>query len=203
MAGARRSKGTRQTIIEAAFREMYVRGFQAASLDTILARTGVTKGALYHHFPSKLHLGYAVVDEVLETVLRQVWLLPAEGCDDPVGTLVSTVRAAVATVDDTDLGLGCPIANLALEMSPVDEGFRERLDRLYQEWSKSFAALLRRGQELGQVRSDIDAEGVAAFLVASIAGGRTLAKTSRSHKVLNQCFDQLCELIESLRAARD
>jgi len=51
--------------LNAASREIYRSGFQSASLDTILASTGVTKGALYYHFKSKEGLGYAVVEEVI------------------------------------------------------------------------------------------------------------------------------------------
>jgi AcrR family transcriptional regulator len=56
---------TRDAILTSAFDEMYEHGFQAASLSRILDRAGVTKGALYHHFGSKMDLGYAVVDEVI------------------------------------------------------------------------------------------------------------------------------------------
>jgi AcrR family transcriptional regulator len=45
---------------------------QGASLDTILAATGVTKGALYCHFSSKEALGYAIVEEVIGT--SHIWL---------------------------------------------------------------------------------------------------------------------------------
>lgn len=44
-------------------------GFQAASLNNILAKTGLTKGALYHHFPDKDRLGYAVIEEVIRDSL--------------------------------------------------------------------------------------------------------------------------------------
>lgn len=56
---------TRERLLQAAFREIYRSGFQSASLDTILAAAGVTKGALYYHFDSKEALGYAVVEEVI------------------------------------------------------------------------------------------------------------------------------------------
>jgi len=55
---------TRSKILFAAYKEIHLHGFQAASLNNILAHTGVTKGALYHHFPNKTELGYAVIDEV-------------------------------------------------------------------------------------------------------------------------------------------
>jgi AcrR family transcriptional regulator len=53
---------TRERLLQAAFREIHRSGFQSASIDTILAATNVTKGALYHHFESKEALGYAASD---------------------------------------------------------------------------------------------------------------------------------------------
>ena len=44
---------TRERLLQAAFREIHRSGFQSASIDTILAATNVTKGALYYHFESK------------------------------------------------------------------------------------------------------------------------------------------------------
>src|SRR5271156_2611915 len=63
-ARLRDSERTRERLLQAASREIYRSGFQSASLDTILAVAGVTKGALYYHFDSKEALGYAVVDEI-------------------------------------------------------------------------------------------------------------------------------------------
>ncbi len=45
---------TRQVILEAAYEEIHARGFQGASLSKILSSTSLTKGALYHYFPTKL-----------------------------------------------------------------------------------------------------------------------------------------------------
>ena len=44
---------TRECLLQAAFREGLKSGFERAGLDTILAATAVTKGALYYHFGSK------------------------------------------------------------------------------------------------------------------------------------------------------
>ena len=53
----RDSERTRERLLQAASREIYRSGFQSASLDTILAVAGVTKGALYYHFDNKEALG--------------------------------------------------------------------------------------------------------------------------------------------------
>lgn len=197
----RRADATRQRLIDAAFEEIHRKGFQGASLDEILARTGVTKGALYHHFPSKKELGLAVIEEKLGTALTQVFLLPAQAADDPIEALVRTIRQAVRGLSEDGVGLGCPIANLAQEMSPVDEAFRERLGGLYQIWQDAIAKLLDRGRARGLVRTDVDTAAAAAFVVGALAGARVLTKAAKDRKVLERCVGQLVGYLESLRPA--
>src|SRR6516165_4788264 len=84
---------TRERLLQAAFREIHRSGFQSAGLDTILAATGVTKGALYYHFDSKKALGYAIVEEVIAASLRDKWLRPFRSGTDPIETLIGIVRA--------------------------------------------------------------------------------------------------------------
>ena len=67
---------TRSKILEAAYQEIHVQGFQSASMSEILLKAGVTKGALYHHFENKMALGYAVVDEVVAAMLEEEWIGP-------------------------------------------------------------------------------------------------------------------------------
>jgi TetR/AcrR family transcriptional regulator, transcriptional repressor for nem operon len=79
---------------------------------------------------------------------------------------------------------GCPINNLAQEMSPLDEEFRKRLAKLFSGWYNGIAAALRRGQKRGLVRSDVDANERAIFLVALYEGYLSLAKNAQDARVL-------------------
>ena len=79
----RDSERTRERLLQAASREIYRSGFQSASLDTILAVAGVTKGALYYHFKSKEALGYAVVDEVIAPDVHGKWVRPLQERQGP------------------------------------------------------------------------------------------------------------------------
>jgi AcrR family transcriptional regulator len=115
-------------LLQAAFQEVYHSGFQGSDLEAILDRAGVTKGALYHHFENKEALGYAVVDEVLATMMRDKWLRPLEHAKNPIDALARIVRST--STKPEWLRRGCPINNLAQEMSPLDEGFRRRLATL-------------------------------------------------------------------------
>jgi len=79
----RNPERTRERLLQAASREVYRSGFQSASLEAILAATGVTKGALYYHFDSKEALGYAIVEEIIAPDLRGKWLGPLQGRQGP------------------------------------------------------------------------------------------------------------------------
>jgi AcrR family transcriptional regulator len=60
---------TRRRLLEIGQEEIYLHGFQAASLEMILKRAGVTKGAFFHHFPGKTEFGYCVVEEVIAEMI--------------------------------------------------------------------------------------------------------------------------------------
>ncbi|MGD2172889.1 MAG: TetR/AcrR family transcriptional regulator, partial [Gammaproteobacteria bacterium] len=111
---------TRERILFAAYKEFHVNGFQSASLSRILAHTGVTKGALYHHFPNKTALGYAVVDEVIARRIQINFIEPITQFDDPVEGFIEFVKHAGDTFSMTDIQLGCPLSVLAQEMAPID-----------------------------------------------------------------------------------
>jgi AcrR family transcriptional regulator len=149
---------TRGQILFAAYKEIHVNGFQSASLSNILKRTGVTKGALYHHFRDKSELGYAVVDEVIDTRIQQSFIHPLTHFDDPIEGFIELIQNAGETFSMTDIELGCPLSVLAQEMAPIDEGFRTRLTRIYQQWHTSIAAVLARGKAEGLI---IDRRGRA------------------------------------------
>ncbi|MGH7538951.1 MAG: TetR family transcriptional regulator C-terminal domain-containing protein [Gemmatimonadales bacterium] len=193
---------TREKLLHAAFEEIYRRGFQAASLETILAKAGVTKGALYHHFPSKAALGYAVVDEVVKAPLLEAWVGRLEGCTgDSLTALQQVLRQRAGDFVAGGIELGCPLNNLAQEMSPLDERFRRRVSVLLDTWTEAFATVLRRGQAEGTVRRDADARQVAAFVVAAIEGSFGLAKNAKSLAVLHSNLEILARFLESLRPA--
>jgi TetR/AcrR family transcriptional regulator, transcriptional repressor for nem operon len=191
--------GTREKLLQAAFEEIHRRGFQAASLDTILAKAGVTKGALYHHFPDKAALGYAVVDEVVRGLLLQRWGVMAPATGDPISALQGILRARAAGVGAREVELGCPLNNLAQEMSPLDQRFRQRVNATFDLWTEGVAKGLERGQKEGSVRDDVDPGKVAAFVVASIEGSFGLAKGAQSAALLRSNLEVLSSFVESLR----
>ena len=191
---------TRERLLQAAFREVRRSGFQSAGINTILAATNVTKGALYQHFESKEALGYAIVDEVIAKLVHDRWLRPLLSDGHPIDILTSIVRRIPAR--PADVRESCPLLNLAQEMSPLDEQFRKRLEKLFLAWQKGIATLLRKGQSQGTVRRELNPDETASFLVAMVEGYASLAKNARDTKVWSVGIRNIVGWLQSLRAPR-
>ncbi len=194
-----KSLETRGKILMAAFEEIYQRGFQAASLSNILKNTNITKGALYHHFKSKIVLGYAVVDEVIYLTLKAEWITPLEQTNDPIRTLQDILRQTGEQMTEMDVRLGCPLNNLALEMSPIDEEFRRRIINIYSEWQTTLEKAIERGKLAGNVRDDADAKQLAILFIATLDGCLGLAKSTQNLETLMNCGEGLTSQLELLR----
>lgn len=197
--GTRQPDQTRKTLLEAALWEMYRHGFQGASIDRLLEGTGLTKGALYHHFPNKQQLGYAVVDEVIRPWILERWLRPLEDINDPVSGLQSSLRQIMKEAPEEVVCGGCPLNNLVQEMSSIDEGFRIRLEGILNDWRAGLAERLQVGQQAGTVRTDLDADATAGFLVSAIEGIAGTAKATKSRATAEKVGAVFLTLIETLR----
>ena len=192
---------TRQRILEAAFKAMYRNGFQGMRLDEVIAATELTKGALYHHFPNKRALGYAVVDELIIPTVEAVWLQPLKNSGDPLQGLITVIEQ----MPDNEhkpadmIRYGCPLNNLAQEMSPLDEGFRQRLDYAFRVWHDVIQETLERAQQKGHIREDVDCDEAATFIMAAMEGCIGLAKNAQSMERLHVCNRGLIQFIRSLQ----
>ena len=188
---------TRERLLQAAFREIHKSGFQSAGIDTILAGANVTKGALYYHFDNKEALGYAVIEEKIAKLTHDRWLRPMRSEGEPINILIGVVRRIPARTQD--VRAGCPLLLLAQEMSPLDEQFRKRLERIFLDWQEGVATLLRKGQSQGTVRRDLNPVESASFLVALVEGYATLAKNAQDAKVWNAGIRNIVGWLRSLR----
>ena len=198
-AAAKTTQSMRQRILGAAFAEFYRNGFQGGSLNHIVETAGATKGALFHHFAGKQELGYAVVDEIISPLLMQRWLDPLTDSTNPIIELKRAFRQFVK--EDIESGAwlqGCPLNNLAQEMSPLDEGFRTRIDNLYGLWRRRLATAVAAGIKAGKIRKSIAPKNVAALVVAAQMGIWGTAKNSQDADLMRQSGEAVCEYLDGL-----
>ena len=198
----RDAAATRQRLLKAAFEEFHRVGYRGADLERILARSGVTKGALYHHFRGKKALGYAVVEEVLGEWIMDRWLRPLSRVEDPLMSIAELARWGERVASTSGMALGCPLNGLAQELCGVDEGFRLRLQAIYDDWREGLRRLLIAAQDRGTVRGDVDTAAAATFIVAAWQGSIGLAKARQTAATLRECRQGLEAYLGTLRTDR-
>jgi TetR/AcrR family transcriptional repressor of nem operon len=193
---------TREKLLMSAFCEIHRQGFQAASIANILQDTGLTKGALYHHFPTKQALGLAVIDEVIKERLEGLIFKRLRESGQPVETLLDIIATIDKKVPSDFVMLGCPLNNLMQEMSALDELFQERLGGVLGIWQKTVEDALKRGQKQGEIRVDVNYKAAALFIVSAWEGCIGVAKNMQSPKAFSVCMQQLHGYVQGLMPAK-
>jgi len=188
----REGRSTREAILEAASRLIHVHGYNHTSLDDVLRESNVGKGNFYYHFKSKEELGYAILDQIIGSFLERT----LEPCfSDPQGRALTQIRCFLDRVlemqRERNCVGGCPLGNLALELSDVHEGFRGRLASVFAAWRERLTLALRTAQGQGAVGSECRPEAVADFLVASLEGAILLTKLTKNIAVMEQCVVEM------------
>lgn len=187
----RDGRSTREAIIEAASRLIHVHGYNHTSLDDVLRESGAGKGNFYYHFKSKEELGYAILDQIIASFLERT----LEPCfADPDQGALAQIRCFLDRVLEAQRARncvgGCPLGNLAAELSDVHEGFRARLASVFAAWRERLTLALRAEQGRG-VGDACRPEAVADFLVASLEGAILLTKLTKDIAVMEQCVAEM------------
>ncbi len=190
----RSAKGaaTRDQILDVAGRLIQLRGYHATSLDDVLKASGVGKGNFYYYFKSKEDLGYAILDRMLQAFVERT-LDPAfaDSVADPVVQIQEFLDRVLDNQRQRSCIGGCPMGNLASELSDVHEGFRQRLAGMFLQWRVTLGEVLARGRESGRLRSGLDPASAAEFLVAALEGAILLTKVTRDISVMERCVTEL------------
>ena len=188
----RDGRSTREAILEAARRLIHVHGYKNTTLDDVLRESGAGKGNFYYHFKSKEELGHAILDQLVASFIERT----LEPCfADPAGRPLAQVRCFLDRVLEAQrerncVG-GCPLGNLAAELSDVHEGFRARLASVFAAWRERLTLALDRARREGDIGAGARPEAIADFLVASLEGAILLTKVTKDIAIMEQCVGEM------------
>lgn len=189
---------SRKEILEAAFPLVFARGFQGVSIDDIINQTSLTKGAFYHQFPTKLELGYALVDEVIKPMIIDRWIKPLEGFENPLEGILKQMKTLIGKASPEELRLGCPLNNLVQEMAPIDTGFRDRLEASLTLWIDEMEVHIKRAKKEGYLKNDVNTRHVAHFVVMTHEGFYGMLKGLHDPKAFDALFDSLKRYFQTI-----
>jgi AcrR family transcriptional regulator len=168
MARQVRSEVTRRKIIDAAIDVFGEVGYAAAGWGTIIERTGMTKGALYHHFDSKDSLASAIIEEGSETLV--VAFRNVCGSSSPALENMIHGTFAIATVLNTD-----KMVRAAEQLTAALSGFNKAAADFCARLVELMTAEARRAAAEGDLREDLDPAAVSESVVGAMFGTRLLS----------------------------
>lgn len=171
---------TREKLLDIAFEEVYIHGYAATSVDTILKKAGVPKGSMYHHFKGKKELVLAMVQERLFPKMELFF-----DFENKRGLRVmDALRNTFATMAKNKplIVYGCPLYRLMVELSPVDEAFDKMLSAKVKQMRGQLAQLLKVGIENGEFSDELHADSMAAYILESTWGVLSLSPSLSSSK---------------------
>ncbi|RWA69418.1 MAG: TetR family transcriptional regulator [Mesorhizobium sp.] len=180
-------EGVRRRVLDVAADSFQARGYHASSLGDLMAAAGVTGGALHHHFPTKKALALAVIDERVAAALLETWIAPVLAAPSAREGVRAVFEAVAAELEQQGYVRGCPLNNLAHELSLADDEFRVALASIFAGWRLAIADKVRDDQRTGG-EGGTDPDRFAALTVAAYSGAMSMAKTAQDAAVLRVCL---------------
>lgn len=169
---------TRERLIEVAMRLFHEQGYAATGVSTILREAGVNSGSLYYFFPSKEALLEAVLDHYME-LLWPVIMEPAFAqTADPVERIFAVLAGYRQMLTMTNCTMGCPIGNLALELSDTYPSVREKVKTLFEAWCAAIRRCLEEATD--RLPKHVNFESLSRFILTVMEGGMMQARAHRS-----------------------
>jgi TetR/AcrR family transcriptional repressor of nem operon len=195
-------KNRRLLIVDAAARLLAERGFAQTSVEDVIEAADLSgKSHFYHYFRSKDELGYQVLERQFERFEERGLAVLREPMIAPLDRLRLFVDAIVALQAERAGRGGSPFGALASELADTHEGFRVRLDAVFERWAAPLEQLFR---ELGpQLAEGTDPQQLAHFVIASLEGGMLLARVKRDQRVMDGVGAELWHYLASRLQERD
>ena len=174
----------RDKLLAAGLETMHRHGFNGCSVQDITQVANVPKGSFYNHFESKEALGAEVIDLYWQKAAASLRILSDEAL--PPRARLKRYFDALAELNSLSYEQGCLLGNFGAELSEQSRLVRDRLSSLIAGWTRAIECCVRDAQLAGEVRTDIDAAVLAAFLVNAWEGTVLRSKIDRDGRAIAQ-----------------
>lgn len=175
----------RDKILDAAVQELHERGYNGCGVQDITDAAGVPKGSFYNHFESKETLGAEVLDRYWQNRGCVALRVLSDETLSPIHRLRRYFAALAQGQANSSYRCGCLIGNLSAELSDQSRLVRDRLSSVYAGWTRAVETCVRDAQRAGEIRADLDARTIAAFLINAWQGAILRTRVDKDGSALD------------------
>jgi AcrR family transcriptional regulator len=192
----REQTSSKQLVLESARRLFWEKGYESTSLQDVVERARVRAGSLYYFFRTKEDLLLAVLDRYVD-MLWPVVIEPAfSRSPDPIERIFSILEGYRQGLIYTRFAHGCPIGNLALEVSDEHPRAREKIAKNFEGWRTWIRQCLEEAGE--RLPPNLDRQGLAIFVLTVMEGAVMQARAEHSLRPFDASVEQLRDYFNRL-----
>ena len=192
------SGGARSKLLDAAVAIIRQKGYAATSVDELCARAGVTKGAFFHHFPSKDSLAVAAVDQWSQMSIALFTAAPYHHFDDPLDRILGYLDFRKAMLRGEVAEFTCLAGTMVQEVYGTHPDLRHACDASISGQAATLESDIADAMKRYHIREAWTAESLALHTQAVLQGAFILAKARGLAAVAEASIDHLRRYVELL-----
>lgn len=179
----------------------WAKGYEATSIEDLVARMGIQRGSLYGAFGDKRTLFLAALDRYERVVVQElVDALEAPGSG--IEAIRGFFRLRVQRSLERRRPLGCLLTNSAVELARRDPG-ATKVGTSLAKLGRAFLHALVRARDAGEIAATRDLRALARFLTSSAQGLSVIAKVTPERSVLDDIVEVILSVLEGEPSERE
>ena len=184
---------TKEKLLQTTYEEVYLNGYHATGLNSILEKSNINKGSMYHIYKSKKEMMIDVINTIInENVYKRYKILY-----DIDSNIIKELIKIIKDTKNIDFKKGCSINNLIQELSACDIDFKNALEKVYLKLENIIEDALKKAIALNEIK-ECNTKDVSMFVVALIEGALITAKKSQDINCYYIVINQLEEYLNNL-----
>ncbi len=184
----KRKEGARERILAAAEASVLEKGFEATSIEELIASAGITKSGFFYHFRDKTELARALLVRYVEhenALFDEIFDRADTLNEDPLHGFLVALRMLAELMENLPKGHpGCLVASYCYQDRLFDQTVRDLNAAAVLAWRRRFRARLDRIAEQYPQRIAADLDDVADNLSAVVDGGIIISKVLKDRMAL-------------------
>ena len=191
-------KGARHGLLDAALGLIREKGYASTSVDELCMQAGVSKGAFFHHFPSKEALAVAAANHWSQITGALFEAAPYHKHADPLDRVLGYLDFRKALLKGDIPEFTCLVGTMVQETYDTHPEIRAACEASISAHIASIAADIAEAMDHHRVRASWSAENLALHMQAVLQGAFVIAKAKGNVAVAAASVDHLRRYIELL-----
>jgi len=175
-----RGTQTRKKILDVAQDAVLAKGFDATSIEEIVASANITKSGFFYHFRDKNALARALIErhiEVEDQLFDDLLARARELSDDPLQAALIGLKLLAELIEDMPGGHpGCVVATAVYQDRLFNRDVRDANRRAVLGWRRRFRAMFDDIAAVYPTNDDVDLDHLADMVSSVIEGGLVMSR---------------------------